>query len=93
MLKRDGKRSTVRRLKEDMTLFSKAGFYTKKPNKRSGGRLIFEVYYSNAKDDCFKLHTQKEGSYILEVNAKEFYGDGRENLTVERLRENSRWVW
>ena len=68
-------------------------FLYEKAEQEKRGRLIFEVYYSNAKDDDFKLQTQKEGSYILEVNAKEFYGDGRENFTVERLRENSQWVW
>ena len=68
-------------------------FLYEKAEREKRGRLIFEVYYSNAKDDDFKLQTQKEGSYILEVNAKEFYGDGRENLTVERLVENSDWIW
>ena len=68
-------------------------FLYEKTEQEKRGRLIFEVYYSNAKDDEFKLQTQKEGSYILEVNAKEFYGDGRENLTVERLVANSDWIW
>ena len=69
-----------------MFLYEKAG-------QEKRGRLIFEVCYSNAKDDEFKLHTQKEGSHILEVDAKKFYGDGRENLTVERFLENSQWIW
>ena len=56
------------------------------------GHLIFEVYYSNAKDDDFKLQVQEERRYVLEVNAKKFYGDGT-NLTVERLIKNSHWVW
>ena len=56
------------------------------------GHLIFEVDYSNAKDDDFKLQVQEERRYVLEVNAKKFYGDGT-NLTVERLIKNSHWVW
>lgn len=68
-------------------------FLYEKAEQEKRGRLIFEVYYSNAKNDAFKLHTQKEGSYILEVNAKKFYGDGQENFTVERLVENSHRVW
>ena len=71
---------------EGMFLYEKAG-------QEKRGCLIFEVYYSNAKDDDFKLQMQKEGSYILEINAKKFYGDGRDNLTAERLVENSHWVW
>ena len=71
----------------------KGRFLYEKAEQEKRGRLIFEVYYSNAKDDQFKLHTQKEGSYIFEVNAKEFYGDGRENFTVERLKGNRQWVW
>ena len=68
-------------------------FLYEKTEQEKRERLIFEACYSNAKDDKFKLQTQKEGSYILEVDAKKFYGDERENLTVERLVENSHWVW
>ncbi len=68
-------------------------FLYKEAKKEKHGHLIFEVYYSNAKDDEFKLQTQREESYILEVNAKKFYEDGRENLTVKRLTENSQWIW
>ena len=68
-------------------------FLYEKAEQEKRGRLIFEVCYSKAKDDKFKLQTQKEGSYILEVDAKKFYGDRRENLTVQRLIENSEWLW
>ena len=67
-------------------------FLYEKVEQEKQGRLIFEVYYSNAKDDDFKLQTQKEKSYILEVNAKLFYRDGID-LTIERLLENSEWLW
>ena len=55
--------------------------------------LIFEVHYSNPKDDCFKLQSQEWKFYILEVDAKTFYGDGREKFTIETLLENNEWVW
>ena len=68
-------------------------FLYEKAEQETRGRLIFEVYYSNTKDDKFKLQTQKEANHILEVNAKKFYEDEWENLTAERLIENSQWVW
>ncbi len=57
------------------------------------GKLIFEVCYSSPKDDDFKLHTQKEKNYALETDAKVFYGDGQADFNIQRLMDNSGWIW
>ena len=52
--------------------------------------LIFEIFYSNPKNDDFKKQMKEGKRLALEVDAKKFAAG---DFTLDRLIECSAWLW
>lgn len=52
--------------------------------------LIFEIFYSNPKNDDFKKQMKKGKRLALEVDAKKFAAG---DFTLDRLIKCSKWLW